>query len=291
MIHLDASFLIRAIEPGSSEDRAITSWYDAGETFAISAVAWAEFMCGPLDRSELDAAAGIIRQYVDFTPAPGGNRGAPVQSVGSTAGSVRGLYDRGRCHRRESARRYCKREGLSPLRERGPDARAGVGRRGGPLTILTAPVSVALRSRAGGEQRLGVFGLGPLEDRLGGPGLHHEAVAQHDHLVAERADDLEVVADEEIGEAVPRLERAQEVDDLGLDRHVERRRGLVEHHQAGLQHQRAGDGDALALAAGELVRVTVSASRVPTPLPPAPRRPDRSRRRRSRGDAASVLPR
>ena len=69
MIHLDANFLIRAIEPGSSEDRAITGWYDAGETFAISAVAWAEFMCGPLDQSELDTAAGIIRQYIDFTPA------------------------------------------------------------------------------------------------------------------------------------------------------------------------------------------------------------------------------
>ena len=69
MIHLDASFLIRAIEPGSSEDRAITGWHDAGETFAISAVAWAEFMCGPLDQPELDVAAGIIRQYIDFTPA------------------------------------------------------------------------------------------------------------------------------------------------------------------------------------------------------------------------------
>ena len=69
MIHLDASFLIRAIEPGSSEDHAITGWYDAGETFAISAIAWAEFMCGPLVQSELDAAAGIIRQYIDFTPA------------------------------------------------------------------------------------------------------------------------------------------------------------------------------------------------------------------------------
>ena len=69
MIHLDASFLIRAIEPGSPEDRAIAGWYDERETFAISAIAWAEFMCGPLVQSELDAAAGIIRQYIDFTPA------------------------------------------------------------------------------------------------------------------------------------------------------------------------------------------------------------------------------
>ena len=25
-------------------------------------------MCGPLDRSELDVASGIIRRYIDFTP-------------------------------------------------------------------------------------------------------------------------------------------------------------------------------------------------------------------------------
>src|SRR6185503_7214507 len=35
--------------------------------------------------------------------------------------------------------------------------------------------------------------------------------------------------------------------------HVERGDGLVEHHELGRQRQRAGDGDALALPAGELV--------------------------------------
>ena len=69
MIHLDASFLIRAIEPGSPEDRALAGWDGAGETFAISAVAWSEFLCGPFDQSEWDFAAGIIKRYIDFTPA------------------------------------------------------------------------------------------------------------------------------------------------------------------------------------------------------------------------------
>ena len=49
----------------------------------------------------------------------------------------------------------------------------------------------------------------------------------------------------------------EQVDDLRLDRHVERGHRLVGHQQLRLQGQRAGDADALALAAGELVRVAV----------------------------------
>ena len=53
------------------------------------------------------------------------------------------------------------------------------------------------------------------------------------------------------------LEVVEQVDDLRLDRDVERRDRLVEHDQLRLQRQRAGDPDALALAAGELVREAV----------------------------------
>jgi hypothetical protein len=68
------------------------------------------------------------------------------------------------------------------------------------------------------------------------------------------------VADEEIGKLVPLLQVAQQVDDLGLHAHVERRGRLVEHDQARLQDEGAGDRDALALAAGEFVRVAVARS-------------------------------
>ena len=49
----------------------------------------------------------------------------------------------------------------------------------------------------------------------------------------------------------------QQVDDLRLDRHVERGDRLVGDQQLGLQGERPGDPDALALAAGELVGVAV----------------------------------
>ena len=48
---------------------------------------------------------------------------------------------------------------------------------------------------------------------------------------------------------------AQQVEHLRLDRHVERGDGLVADDEVGLEDQRPGDPDALALAARELVRV------------------------------------
>ena len=49
----------------------------------------------------------------------------------------------------------------------------------------------------------------------------------------------------------------EQVEDLRLDRDVERGDGLVGDDELRLQRERAGDPDALALAAGELVRVAV----------------------------------
>ena len=71
----------------------------------------------------------------------------------------------------------------------------------------------------------------------------------------------EIVADEHIGEAALVAKVHQEVEDLGLDRDVERGGRLVEEENLRFQDQRAGDGDALALAARELVRVAVAEAR------------------------------
>ncbi len=128
--------------------------------------------------------------------------------------------------------------------------------------MLTTPVSTAFISKAAAISALGVGVLRVLEDRLGRALLDDLAGAQHDHLVGERPHDLEVVADEQVGEAVLFLELAQQVDDLRLHRHVQRRGRLVQHDEARLEHQRPGDGDALALAARELVRVAVPPVRV-----------------------------
>ena len=65
------------------------------------------------------------------------------------------------------------------------------------------------------------------------------------------------MGDEDERQAELALQVAQQVEDLRLDRDVERGDRLVGDDQLGLQRDRAGDADALALAAGELVRVAV----------------------------------
>ena len=54
----------------------------------------------------------------------------------------------------------------------------------------------------------------------------------------------------------------EEVDDAGLDRHVEGGDGLVEHDQLRLEGERPGDADALALTPGEVLRVAVGVARL-----------------------------
>ena len=67
MIHLDTSFLIRALDAGSPQDLQLRSWIASGETLGMSAVAWAEFLCGPLRPSALAVADGIVGPRAGFT--------------------------------------------------------------------------------------------------------------------------------------------------------------------------------------------------------------------------------
>ena len=71
------------------------------------------------------------------------------------------------------------------------------------------------------------------------------------------AHDAEIVRDEDVGEVELVLEVLEQVDDLGLDRDVERGDRLVGDDQLRPQRERAGDPDPLALSAGELVRIAV----------------------------------
>jgi hypothetical protein len=65
------------------------------------------------------------------------------------------------------------------------------------------------------------------------------------------------VRDEEVGEVEVLLEPFEKVQDLRLDRDVERRHGLVADDELRGEGERSGDPDPLALAPGELVRVPV----------------------------------
>ena len=69
-------------------------------------------------------------------------------------------------------------------------------------------------------------------------------------------DDRQVVGDEDVGQVELRLEVLEQVQDLRLDRDIERRHRLVADDELGIERDGSCDADALALAAAELVRVT-----------------------------------
>ena len=68
MIHLDTSFLIRALIPGTPEEAKLRGWLGQGEALVMSSVAWTEFLCGPLGSSDGELADRFIERRRDFTP-------------------------------------------------------------------------------------------------------------------------------------------------------------------------------------------------------------------------------
>ena len=67
----------------------------------------------------------------------------------------------------------------------------------------------------------------------------------------------EVVRDKQIGELESLLELFQKIDNLRLNRDVERRDRLVADDEFRVHREGARDADALALAAGKLVRIAI----------------------------------
>ena len=132
---------------------------------------------------------------------------------------------------------------------------------------LPARLELGVRDRDRRQERPGVGVQGLVVERLPVGQLHDPAQVHHGHAVGDVPHDREVVGDEEIGQAELRLEVLQEVDDLGLDRDVERRDGLVADDQRGLHGEGARDAHALPLAARELVRVAVGVLRQEPDVP------------------------
>jgi predicted nucleic acid-binding protein len=67
VIHLDTSFLIGGLTHGSAQDSRLRQWFQQGEPLAMSAVAWAEFLCGPLQPEHLELAAAIVDERLPFS--------------------------------------------------------------------------------------------------------------------------------------------------------------------------------------------------------------------------------
>ena len=114
---------------------------------------------------------------------------------------------------------------------------------------LLAVGRVRVRDRR--QQRLRVGMLRVRADGRGRSDLHHPAEVHDRDAVRDVLHHRDVVGDEEQREAEPALEILQQVDDLGLDGHVQGRDRLVRHDELGRHRQRAGEADALALPPGQ----------------------------------------
>jgi len=66
VIQLDTSFLIRALVRHSPEDALLRRWLRDRTPLAISAIAWTEFLCGPLRPREIQLAAQIVGEVLPF---------------------------------------------------------------------------------------------------------------------------------------------------------------------------------------------------------------------------------
>lgn len=67
MIHLDTSFLIRAGARDTVEGRRLRTWIGKHERLALSAVVWAEYVCGPIESDAVEAAAELFGEPEPLT--------------------------------------------------------------------------------------------------------------------------------------------------------------------------------------------------------------------------------
>jgi hypothetical protein len=88
--------------------------------------------------------------------------------------------------------------------------------------------------------------------RMAGAALHHLAVLDHDHVMGHGAHHRQVMADEQVGQAVFSCNSRSNATTCFCTVRSSAEVGSSSRISAG-EHQRPGDGDALALAAGKLV--------------------------------------
>ena len=151
--------------------------------------------------------------------------------------------------------------GLLPPRAAGVEAAAasagceGEGR--SPVSRICSRVSSTVGSGTGtaDSRARGVRVQRLRVEVVGGGLLDHPAEVHDADPVADVPHDGQVVGDDEVGEVELVLQLLEQVDHLRLHRDVEGRDRLVGDDELGLDGQRPGDADPLALAAGELVRV------------------------------------
>ena len=129
-------------------------------------------------------------------------------------------------------------------------ARRWIGRRRDFALELLPTLAIVRVKRGNGRQQRARIGMTrPAEQLVRRRRFDQPSQIHHRDMVADMRDHAQIVADEQEGYAEIALEALEQVEYVGLDRDVERRDGLVGHHEARIGYERACDRDTLALAA------------------------------------------
>jgi predicted nucleic acid-binding protein len=64
MIHLDTNYLIGLLVKGSAQASEVDVWLAAGELLAASAIAWTEFLNGPVTPVEISRANAVLQSRI-----------------------------------------------------------------------------------------------------------------------------------------------------------------------------------------------------------------------------------
>lgn len=64
MIHLDTNYLVRLLIHGSAEAAAVDQWLAAGQSLATTAIAWSEFLNGPVTPQEISHVEAVLESRI-----------------------------------------------------------------------------------------------------------------------------------------------------------------------------------------------------------------------------------
>src|SRR3954453_14742938 len=203
------------------------------------------------------------------SPAAGsGSTLAAVMSAGSDTENLLAVVARGLASGHDQPQRRDVAHAVAAGQRRGtraalraPGVEGASARDGGEVRWLAhdrvQPPALGLNLRDGDHQAERVRERRSGEDVIDGARLDDLAGVHDRDAVVDLVDHADVVGDEDQPHPGVPLQVLKQVHDLGLHGDVERRRRLVGGQDARVERQRPGDHDALAHAAGELVRVVV----------------------------------
>ncbi len=118
-----------------------------------------------------------------------------------------------------------------------------------PLQNHALHGDVGIRLGYGGQKRPGIRMHGIGKQRFRFAKLYHPPQIHDQHPVGDMLHNAQRMRNKEIGQVVLLLQILQQIDDLRLDRYVQRRNRFITDDYLGLKNQRPGDADSLPLTA------------------------------------------